>query len=196
MVDFISLFRIFHSWIWSKMWLDSSFLKVDNKSIPKSYRTGSWKWLRKALAKSQKILNTVEGNSMYYFVVVLVKVIWNNLNQTESSFSELEEHYKWKVVTWAPRCSPVFPSNLGISEGNLVGTGGHIALCFTGSFINLFKYGKFKVSRNEILGLTGAWKVRVWEVEGLAPWFPNVKVEFPSATDYELVGLLWNGLHP
>ena len=161
MVDFIRLFHLLHSWIWSEMWVALFCLKVDNKSVLKSYRTRSWKWLRNAIAKSQKLLKAAEGNSMYHFAAALVKVLYNSLNLTESSFSEFEEHHKWNVVAWAPGSSPTLPSNLGMSDGNLVGIGGHEGSCLTDSFINFDKYGKFNVSRKGILGRTKELKVLV-----------------------------------
>ena len=109
---------------------------------------------------------------MYHFAAVPVKVLWNSLNLTESSFNELEEHHKWKVVACAPGSSPALPSNLGISEGNLVGTGGHKGSCLTGSFINFDKSGKFKVARKGSLGLTGVLDVPAWGLEGPAPECP------------------------
>ena len=109
---------------------------------------------------------------MYHFAAVLVKVLWNNLNQTESSFSELEEHHKWKVVAQALGSSPTLPSNFGISEGSLVGTGGQEDFCFN-------KSGKFNVAGKGSLGLTGALKVPAWGLEGLAPMFLDVKVGLP-----------------
>ena len=60
------------------------------------------------------------------------------------------------MVIWAPGSLPDLPSNLGMYEGNLLGTSGHVALCLTGSFINLDKSGKFKVSRKESLSQTSA----------------------------------------
>ena len=60
------------------------------------------------------------------------------------------------MVIWAPRSLPNFPSNLGMSKGNVIGTGGHVALCPTGSFIKFDKYGKFKVSRKGSFDLTEA----------------------------------------
>ena len=77
-----------------------------------------------------------------------------------------------------------------MSDGNLVGTGGHEGSCLIGSFINFDKSGKFNVSRKEILGHTGALKVPVWGLEGLAPKFPYVKVGFPPIADCEVDGLL------
>jgi hypothetical protein len=41
----------------------------------------------------------------------------------KSSHSEFDEHHKRKVVMCAPGSSPRFPSNFGISEGNLVSVG-------------------------------------------------------------------------
>ena len=190
MVALIRLFRLLHSWIWSKMWVALFCLKVDNKSVLKSYQTRSWKWLRKALAKSQKLLKAAEGSSIYHFSAVPIKVLWNSLNLTESSFSEFEEHHKWKVVGWAPGSSPVLPSNLGMSDGNLVGTGCHKGSCLTGSFINFDKYGKFKVSKNRSLGRTGLLNVPAWALEGPAPECPWVKVGLPPATSYEVGRLL------
>ena len=75
-------------------------------------------------------------------------------------------------------------------DGNLVGTGGHEGSCLTGSFINLDKSGKFNIARKGSLGQTGALKVPVWGLEGLAPKFPYVKVGFPHATGCEVDGLL------
>ena len=54
----------------------------------------------------------------------------------------------------APGSSPAMPLNLGIYEGNLIGIGGHAALCHTGSFINLDQFGKFKVVKKGNFGLT------------------------------------------
>ena len=54
-----------------------------------------------------------------------------------------------------------FPSNLGMYDGYLVGTGGHEGSFLIGSFINLDKYGKFKIARNGSLGRTEALKVPV-----------------------------------
>ena len=195
-VALIRLFCLLHSWMWFEIWVALSYRKVDNKSVLKSYRTGSWKWLRNTLAKSQKLLNATEGNSIYHFVALLVRVLCNSLNQTESSFSELEENHKWKVVTWALESSPTLPSNFGISEGSLVGTGGQEELCLTGSFISFDKSGKFNIARKWILGLTGALKVPSWELGGLYPIFPYVKVELPLIASCEVVRLLWKWFHP
>ena len=126
---------------------------------------------------------------MYHFAIVPIKVLWNSLNLTESSFNELKEHHRCKVVACAPGSSPTLPSNLGISEGNLVGIGGHEGSCLTGSFINFDNSGKFKVAKKGSLGLAGVLDVPTWGFEGPAPECPKVKEGFPPDTDYE-VGML------
>ena len=78
----------------------------------------------------------------------------------------------------------------------MVGTGGQEELCLIGSFISFDKFGKFNVAKKGSLGLTGALKVPVWGLEGLAPIFPYVKVGFPLTADCEVVGLLRKGFHP
>ena len=90
------------------------------------------------------------------------------------------------MVACAPGSSPVLPSNLGMSDGNLVGIGGHKGSCLTGSFINFDKSGKFKVARNGSLGLTRVVNVLAWGFEGPAPEFPWVKLGLPPATGYEV----------
>ena len=78
----------------------------------------------------------------------------------------------------------------------MVGTGGEEELCLTGSFISFDKSGKFNVSRKGSLGLTRELKVPAWELEGLAPIFPYVKVGLSPAAGCEVVGMLWKGFHP
>ena len=82
------------------------------------------------------------------------------------------------------------PSNLGMSDGNLVGTGGYEGSCLTRSVINFEKSDKFNVARKGRLGRTGALKVLVWGLEGLALECPYVKVGLPPAADCEVDGLL------
>jgi hypothetical protein len=62
----------------------------------------------------------------------------------ESSMMLFEEHHKWKVITWLAGSSPGFPSNFGISEGNLVGILGQVASCKMGSFMSLVKLGMLR----------------------------------------------------
>jgi hypothetical protein len=47
--------------------------------------------------------------------------------------------------------SPVFPSNLGISDANLSGITCKKGECNMGSFVNLDKYGRSKEARKVIL---------------------------------------------
>ena len=68
--------------------------------------------------------------------------------------------------------------------------GGQEELCLIGSFISFNKSDKFKVSKKGILGLTGALKVPVWGLEGLASVFPYVKVGLPPTAGFEVDGLL------
>ena len=68
----------------------------------------------------------------------------------------------------SPRIFTNFSLEFRISDGNLVGTGGHEGSCLTGSFINFEKSGKFKVAWNGSLGRTGALNVPVWGLEGPA----------------------------
>jgi hypothetical protein len=65
----------------------------------------------------------------------------------ESSIMLLEEHHKWKVMTWLARSSPAFPSNLGISEGSLVGIAGHVGSCNIGSFVSLLRFGMLREAK-------------------------------------------------
>ena len=90
----------------------------------------------------------------------------------------------------SPRIFTNFSLEFGMSDGNLVRTGGHEGSCLTGSFINLDKSGKFNVAKNGSLGRTGALKVPVWGLEGIAPKFPYVKVGLPPTTSCEVDGLL------
>jgi hypothetical protein len=62
----------------------------------------------------------------------------------ESSMMFFEEHHKWKVITWLVGSSLGFPSNLGMSEGNLVGILGQVASCKMGSFMSLVKSGMLR----------------------------------------------------
>ena len=148
----ISLDRLFHSWIWSEMWVASPCWKEVNNSVLESYQIGSWKWCKNALAKLSKSANPADGNSIYHLVYAPIKVLWKILNWTLSSIKEFKEHHRWKVMAWVLGSSFAFPSNLGMSEGNLVGIGGQMGECLIGSLNNLDKSGKFRVARNGIFG--------------------------------------------
>ena len=56
----------------------------------------------------------------------------------------LDEHHRWNVIMWFWGHSPTFPSNLGMSDGSLVGMGGQKAWWRMGSFVNLAKLGKLR----------------------------------------------------
>ena len=91
-------------------------------------------------------------SSMYHFATLPMRVRWNNHNCMESSFNELDENQRWKVVTWSHGSSLGLASNFGMSEGNFVDIGGQRGSWQIGSFNNLVKSGKWKVSRKGSLG--------------------------------------------
>jgi hypothetical protein len=59
----------------------------------------------------------------------------------------LEEHHRWKVMTWLAGSSPTFPSNLGMSEGSLVSIAGHVGSCNIGSFMSLLRSGVLREAK-------------------------------------------------
>ena len=63
-----------------------------------------------------------------------------------SSTMEFEEHHRWKDMIWFCGSSPALPSNLGMSEGSLVGMGGHAGLCRMGSLVNLARSGRLRLA--------------------------------------------------
>jgi hypothetical protein len=56
----------------------------------------------------------------------------------------LEEHHRWKFMTWLAGSSPTFPSNLGMSEGSLVGITGHVGSCNIGSLVSFLRSGMLR----------------------------------------------------
>lgn len=54
----------------------------------------------------------------------------------------LEEHQRWNDMMWLVGSSATCPSNLGISEGSLVGMVGQVGSWAIGSLINLLRSGK------------------------------------------------------
>ena len=58
-----------------------------------------------------------------------------------------EENHKWKFMMWLVGSSPVFPSNLGMSEGSLVGIAGHVGSCNIGSLVSLLKSGMLREAK-------------------------------------------------
>jgi hypothetical protein len=63
-----------------------------------------------------------------------------------------EEHHKWKVMIWLVGSSPAFPSNLGMSEGSLVGIVGHVGSCNIGSLVSLVRSGMLREAKYGIWG--------------------------------------------
>ena len=64
----------------------------------------------------------------------------------ESSTIELEEHHRWNDMIWFWGSSPALPSNLGMSEGSLVGMWGHAGLCRMGSLVSLARSGRLRLA--------------------------------------------------
>ena len=148
----IRLFQRHHSWIWSDIWSADICSKLASNSVLASYLRGNWKWLRKAIASSPKKEYHERSSSMYHFAALPIRVHWNNRNWTESSFSELDEHHKWKVVMWSPRSSLGLALNFGMFKGNFVGIGGQRGSWQIGSFKNRVKSGKCNVTKKGSLG--------------------------------------------
>ena len=84
------------------------------------------------------------GSSMYHLATTLVRVHWNSISLIESYTMLFDEHHKWNVMIWFWGHYPSFPSNLGMSEGSLVGMGGQKVWWQMGSFVNLDKSGKLR----------------------------------------------------
>jgi hypothetical protein len=70
----IRLFRRHHSQIWSEIWSIVVYSKLASSSVPASYLTGNWKWLRKAIASSPKEEYLERSSSMYHFVELPIRV--------------------------------------------------------------------------------------------------------------------------
>ena len=119
----IKLFRHLHSRMWSEIWFAFVCVKLASNSVPASYLTGNWKWFRKAIANSLKEEYIERSSSMYHFITLPMRVCWNNHNCTESYFNELDEHQRWKVVTWSLGYLLGLALKFGMSEGNFVGIG-------------------------------------------------------------------------
>ena len=74
--------------------------------------------------------------STYHLEASPVSMRWNNLRQIDSSVMELEEHHIWKDQIWLEGSSLARPSNLGMSEGSLVGIAGQLRSWRIGSLIS------------------------------------------------------------
>jgi hypothetical protein len=55
-----------------------------------------------------------------------------------------EEHHMWKVMIWFAGSSPIFPSNLGMSEGSLIAIASHVGSCNIGSFMRFIRSGMLR----------------------------------------------------
>jgi hypothetical protein len=55
-------------------------------------------------------------------------------------------------MIWLVGSSPSFPSNLGMSEGSLVGIVGHVGLCNMGSLVSLVRSGMLREAKYGIWG--------------------------------------------
>jgi hypothetical protein len=84
---------------------------------------------------------------MYHLVATLVKDIWKINILALSSINELDEHHKWYVMMCVEGSSLGFPSNFGISNGNLEGIIEHNGSWAIGSFVNHEKSSKYSVAR-------------------------------------------------
>jgi hypothetical protein len=58
-------------------------------------------------------------------------------------------------MIWLVGSSPTFPSNLGMSEGSLVGIAGHVGSCKIGSLVILVKSGILREAKYGIWGCGG-----------------------------------------
>jgi hypothetical protein len=50
-------------------------------------------------------------------------------------------------MTWLAGSSPAFPSNLGMSEGSLVGIVGHVGSCNIGSLVIFLRLGMLREAK-------------------------------------------------
>jgi hypothetical protein len=55
-------------------------------------------------------------------------------------------------MMWLDGSSLGFPSNMGMSEGNLVGIFNQVGSCNMGSFVNLIKYGILSDAKHGMMG--------------------------------------------
>ena len=113
-----------HSCMWSAICVEAVCLKFESSSRPLSWQMGNWKKVKNALAKDSKVTWDPDFSSTYHLDDGPVRVHWSNLNWMELSMMLFEEHHRWNVMIWLAGSSPTFPSNLGMSEGSLVGITG------------------------------------------------------------------------
>ena len=128
------------------------FLNYESSSRTLSWRIGSWKKVKNALAKVSKVTWDPDFSSTYHLADGPVSVHWNNLNRMELFVMLFEENHKWKVMIWLEGLSPDFTSNLGMSEGSLVGIAGHVGLCNMGSLVSLVRSSMLREAKYGIWG--------------------------------------------
>ena len=109
--------NFYHSWMWSNMCITFYCYKWVRISRRDSWWTKSCNNVRNIVASELKLPCDAEGWSIYHFIVGPVRVHWNNCNWIVSSMILLDEHHRWKVMTWFPGSCPCFPSNFGMLNG-------------------------------------------------------------------------------
>jgi hypothetical protein len=110
------------------------------------------------MARVLKSVKRPHGSYIYHFVAKPVRVHCKIRNRMESSIKELDEHQRWKFMTWLFGSSPNLPSNFGMSDGNLAGITGQWGECRIGSFKILDKSGRSKVAKKgNCLFTRGYW---------------------------------------
>ena len=108
---------------------------------------GSWKCMRKDMARELKSWKEARGSSIHHFASEPISVHWKRHKRIESSMREFDEHHKWKVITWLFGSLPGFPSNFRISEGSLAGITSQTGEWKIGSFVNWDKSRRSRVAR-------------------------------------------------
>jgi hypothetical protein len=104
-----------------------------------------------------KSVKKTHGSSIYHFAAEPMRICWKSRNRMESSIKELDEHQRWKVMTWLFGSSPDLLSNFGMSNGNLAGITGQWGECTIGSFKILDKLGRSKVAKKGNCLFTGGY---------------------------------------
>jgi hypothetical protein len=92
-----------------------------------------------------KLVEKPRGNYIYHFSAEPIRVHWKSHNRMESSIKELDEHQRWKIMTWLFGSSPNLLSNFGMSDGSLAGT--------------TIQWGEFRIGSFKILDKLGGSKV-------------------------------------
>jgi len=127
--------------------VEVDFISEVRRSVLVSYQIRSWKWVKKSIARESKFPQEFHDNSIYHFVVKPVRVLWKILKRMELSIKELEEHQRWKVMTWFLGYSPGFPSNFETLDDSLEGIRGQNGACCMGSFVKCEKSSISKVAK-------------------------------------------------